>query len=412
MRRPLIAAGLLSAALLTAKLAFPVAALTDPTGAPIPGGIHLSFPLVNLLLAPLFDSWDGVTLLAMPRLHAFLIGALVLGATWSIGSAIRERRLRWGLATAKLALAIAALALFVFVGVAWRRSMARIAGVPDRTYVVDLHSHTTVSHDVKGWLQDDFDLEASRRWHAEGGFDVFFVTDHNRNDGWTASDLVGTPAACPGEELSLWRAHIVTLGNIDSIPRSLYADSAAGLARIFGESESRWHALTLASIPEYDDNHFGDLPDWIAQGVDGFEISNPAPKANRQRRERQDSVVSLARRSEKWLAGVTDQHGMAATVQSWTLIAATDQRWAGAAPGLPDPCPQILQRLAERPATGIQVVERHRLRVDSRWPLWSTTIAMVWEGWRAAGWAQVASWLCWIWLLAGISVTRHRKVEA
>jgi hypothetical protein len=261
---------------------------------------------------------------------------------------------------------------------------------------------------VKGWLQDDFDLEASRRWHARGGFDAFFVTDHNRIDGWKGQDLATAPVACPGEELSLWRAHIVTLGNTDSIPRGLYADSAPGLARIFGESESRWHALTLASIPEYDDNHFGDLPDWIAQGLDGFEISNPAPKANRQWRERQDSVVRLARRTEKWVAGVTDQHGMAATVQAWTLIANSDTRWAASPPEVPDLCARLLQQLATSRGVGVQVVERHRLRVDSAWPHWATPLALFWEGWRAAGWAQVASWLLWIWGIAILAARRGR----
>lgn len=410
MRRPLIVAALLSAALLTAKLVVPVAALSDPTGSPIPGGVHLSFPVFNLVFAPLFDAWDGVTLLAMPRLHAFLIGALLLGAAWAIGTAIRERRLRWGLATAKLAGWIAVLALFVAGGVAWRRPMARIAGVPEGLLVVDLHSHTNVSHDVKGWLQGDFDLEASRRWHARGGFDAFFVTDHNRIDGWQGKDLATSPVACPGEELSLWRAHIVTLGNTDSIPRGLYADSAIGLARLFGESESRWHALTLASIPEYDDNHFADLPDWIAQGVDGFEISNPAPKANRQGRVRQDSVARLAQRTGKWLAGVSDQHGMGATVQSWTLIGRIDVVDAG--PGVPALCGQILQRLGTEGFAATQVVERHRLRIDSAWPRWTTAVAVVWEGWRAAGWTQVVSWLLWIWLLASVSAARHQKGEA
>jgi hypothetical protein len=410
MRRPLIVAGVLSAALLTAKVAVPVAALTDPTGAPLPGGVHLSFPLLNLAFAPLFDTWDGVTLLAMPRLHAFLMGALVLGVAWSIGSAIRERRLRWGLATAKLAGVIAALALFVGAGAAWRRPMAHIAGVPDSLVVVDLHSHTNASHDVKGWLQGDFDLEASRRWHARGGFDAFFVTDHNRIDGWKGKDLATPPTACPGEELSLWRAHIVTLGNTDSIPRELYADSAAGLARLFGESERRWHALTLASIPEYDDNHFEHLAEWIAEGLDGFEVSNPAPKANRQWRERQDSVVRLAQRSGTFIAGVTDQHGMGATAQAWTLV--KDDRTAptAATPDLPYVCAMILHHLAARPAAGIQVVERHRVRLDSAWPLWTTPIAVIWEGWRAATWWQMLGWFFWIWQFALSSARRPKSV--
>ena len=255
---------------------------------------------------------------------------------------------------------------------------------------------------MKGWLQRDFDLETSRRWHARGGFDAFFVTDHNRIDGWQGhlAERDG-PVACPGEELSLWGAHIVVLGNTDSIPRGMYADLAPGIARLLRESESRWGGVTIASIPEYDENHFADLPVWIRDGVDGFEISNAAPKANRQSVVHRDSVIALARANGRWLAGVTDQHGMGATVQTWTLIPRTSRS--------SDPCKEALQALGSRGSGATQVVERHRLRVDSPWPIFATVIAVPWEGWRAAGVWQLVSWLAWIW---GISFVVGRRKRA
>ena len=405
-RRPLIVAASLSLLILLAKLAFPALALSDPTGTALPGGVHLAFPVLNLLFVPLFDSWDGVTLLAMPRLNAFLLGAVSLGAVWSVGTSIAEGRLRWGRATARLTLFIAGLGIFVLGGIRWRRPMAHLADVPAGYLVIDLHSHTNVSHDVKGWLQRDFDLETSRRWHARGGFDVFFVTDHNRIDGWSHGwsheQMAGNPVACPGEELSLWGAHIVVLGNTDSIPQSLYTDSAAGIARLFRESETRWGGVTLASIPEYDDNHFADLPQWIAEGVDGFEVSNPAPKANRQSVAHRDSVIALARANDRWLAGVTDQHGMGATVQTWTLVPRGEGQGA---------CVDVLTTLRTKGFTATKVVERHRLRIDSPWPMFATVIAVPWEGWRSAGWTQLVSWLAWIWGVALIASRRARKGE-
>jgi hypothetical protein len=56
MRRPLIVAGTLSTALLTARYIFPVAPLSDPAGGALPAGASLHFPTLNILLAPLFDS--------------------------------------------------------------------------------------------------------------------------------------------------------------------------------------------------------------------------------------------------------------------------------------------------------------------------------------------------------------------
>jgi hypothetical protein len=409
-RRPLIVAALLSLALLIPSLVFPVPALTDPTGGPLPTGLHLAFPVLNIILAPLFDAWDGVTLLAMPLLRAFLLGAVVLIATWSLAGAVANGQVRWLRATARLAMGVLGLGLFVLAGIRWRRPMAHLEGVPSDRWVVDLHSHTSLSHDAKGILQRDFDLETSRAWHSRGGYDAFFVTDHNLLNREALLPQEGNgktlpwPVACPGEELSLWGAHIVVLGNSDSIPKEMYADSAPGITRILLESGSRWHGVTLASVPEYDQNHFADLPEWIASGVDGFEVSNAAPKANQQSVTHRDSVIALARANGRWLAGVSDQHGMGATVQAWTLVPRID------APAydhsMPARCQQVLVALSTKGSAATQVIERHRLRVDSAWPRWATVIAVIWEGWRAAGMAQLASWLAWIW---GIALFRYRS---
>lgn len=406
-RRPLVIAALLSVALLAATLVFPVPALTDPTGAALPVGLHLAFPVLNIIFAPLFDAWDGVTLLAMPLLHAFLVGAVVLIAAWGLRGAVANGRVRWLRATARLAIGVLGLGLFVLAGIRWRRPMAHLAGVPNGWWVVDLHSHTSMSHDAKGILQRDFDLETSRAWHRRGGYDAFFVTDHNLLNRGALTESLSSPVACPGEELSLWGAHIVVLGNTDSIPKEMYADSAPGIARLLLESGTRWHGLTIASIPEYDENHFADLPQWIASGVDGFEVSNAAPKANRQTIAHRDSVIALAHTNGRWLAGASDQHGMGATVQAWTLVPRVEATTHDHS--MPALCQDLLLALSTAGGSATQVIERHRLRVDSRWPHWTTVVAVVWEGWRAAGMAQVVSWLTWIW---GIALLCYRSKPA
>lgn len=409
-RRPLIIAGIFSLLILVANAAFPVRAITDPARGALPAGLTLSYPTLNLVLAPLFDLWDGVTLLAMSRLHAFLVMAVGIIAAWSLLASRDRLGIRWLTATIRLTLGIVLLGLFILGGIRWRRPMAHLAGVPPGLWVVDLHSHTSESHDAKSLLQRDFDLETSRAWHRRGGFDAFFVTDHNLlNHEVLAKGAHGTPVACPGEELSLWGAHIVLLGNTDSVPRSAYADSEAGIERLFQQSESLWHALTLASIPEYDENHFRDLPRWITAGVDGLEISNAAPKANEQTQWSRDSVVRLAAAGGRWVAGVTDQHGMGGTVQAWTLVPHTDV--LATIPGAAPLCEEIVERLTHDGTAATQVVERHHLRPDSRWPYWATIIAVPWEAWRSAGVGQLVSWLGWTWVIALLSALRRTPVR-
>ena len=54
----------------------------------------------------------------------------------------------------------------------------------------------------------------------------------------------------------------------------------------------------------------------------------------------------------------------------------------------------------------VQVVERHRLRVDAWWPLWLTPIGLLWETWRGMGWEMTVAWLAWIWSLWVVARTR------
>jgi hypothetical protein len=79
---------------------------------------------------------------------------------------------------------------------------------------------------------------------------------------------------------------------------------------------------------------------------------------------------------------------------------------------MPGRCREILQILGSQGFGATQVVERHRLRVDAWWPRWTTPVAVVWEGWRAAGWIQVFSWLTWIWGVALFGVRRPREDPA
>ncbi|MGH7533163.1 MAG: PHP domain-containing protein, partial [Gemmatimonadales bacterium] len=285
MRRPLIVATGLTAGMLLAR-AFGAPALADPTGAALPPSLHLHFPLLNILLAPLFDAWDGVSMLGMRQLVAFFIWSAVAIVAWRVGArAASSKRLSVRSLLAEFAIVLGgvlALLLFGLVGLVWHRPMVSLAGAPAGQLVVDLHSHTNVSHDVQGTLMRGFDAEAARRWHRRAGFEVFFVTDHNRIDGIPANGgpAGASPTLCPGEEVSAADQHVVLLGNTTLVDNHDYGDSLSGILRLFRDAGPRFGAVAIASIPEYDKNHFHDLMKFADAGVRGFEIVNGAPKAN------------------------------------------------------------------------------------------------------------------------------------
>jgi hypothetical protein len=397
----------LTAGLLLAR-AWPAPPLTDPLGDPLPPALHLTYPALYVLFAPLFTLWDGVSMLSMSRLEGFLTGLLVLYLAWRVSRGL-WRRIAWsdrppprapvrrelGLFAASLA----ALALFVGAGLLWHRPMAALAGAGPGTVVFDTHSHTNVSHDVQGTLMRGYDTEANLRWHRRAGFDAVFVTDHNTVAGLRPH--AGPPARCPGIEVSAWRAHVVLLGDSVPVDQRRYNGSLDGLERLLRESDSVYGALSVLSLPEYERNHQGRLDSLVAAGADGFEIVNAAPKANEITRVRRDSVVALARRTNRFVVGASDSHGWGATSMVWNLLPGTGNRPTGGAA-----CAAVLEGL-RRGFGATRIIERHRLRADSGWPGWLTPEGVLWETWRGMSRPLTIAWLAWVWFLWAAARRRY-----
>ncbi|MGE3527480.1 MAG: PHP domain-containing protein, partial [Gemmatimonadales bacterium] len=370
---------------IVAALVLGTPALSDPTGAALPPSVHLHFPWLNLIFAPLFDLWDGVSMLSLSRLKAWAVWLAAFYVVWRIVTGIRRRRREPDAGPPvgvirELGLALLALALFlgfVGAGMLWHRPMAGLAGVPADWLAVDMHTHTNASHDVKGTLMGGYDAQANRRWHARAGFDAEFITDHNTIDGWLAALPPGAPHPdsthltlnhqppflCPGIEVSAWRAHIVLLGATEAVDRSGYADSLGGVLQLFRDAWPRYRAVAIASIPEYDRNHWNNLGAFVRAGVDGFEIVNAAPKANEFSRAHRDSVIALARGAGLLLTGVSDNHGWGATSMAWTLVSLPGWR----TPGF-DVCGRMVDLLHAHETDRVQIVERHHLQADAWWP--------------------------------------------
>jgi hypothetical protein len=407
---PLVVPAAVTLLLLAARLAA-APALSDPVEGSAPDSLYLGTPLLYLAFAPFFTLWDGLSMLSMSRLEGFLTGVLMLYLVWRSAHAWLRRRtgsplVSWTRELAILAISIGLFLGFIIIGAVWHRPMLSLEGVGRDQRVVDFHSHTNVSHDVRDTWMRGFDAEANRRWHARAGFDAVFITDHNTVAGLGTGDLEpGSedqrthPVLCPGIEVSAWRAHIVLLGDTLPVERHRYNGSLEQLLTLLRSSDSAYGALSVASLPEYQRNHWSRLDQLTAAGLDGFEIVNAAPKANELGQAQRDSVIALARLQNRFVVGVSDSHGWGSTNMVWNLVPV---RYEGSAGG---PCEAVLGQLRTGfPA--VQVIERHRLRPDTWWPMWLTPIGVVWETWRSMGWALTISWLVWLW---GVSIWRWRR---
>ena len=398
--RPGIAAPLLLTLGLALALAAGTAPLGDPLGGPLPQGVHLALPWGYLMAAPLFTLWDGVSMLSMRRLEGFLAGTALLFALWRVTRGLRRRGVTVPGEIAALGGALALLAGFIAGGMLWHRPMASLAGVPAEEAVVDFHSHTRASHDVGGTLMDRYDAAANLAWHRRAGFDAVFLTDHNTMT-WPAGPP-GRPVACPGIEISAWKAHILLLGDSTAVNRATYGRDLAGLLALLRSGDSTG-ARSVASIPEYVRNHWTRLDTLVANGLDGFEIVNASPKANELTQARRDTVVALARRTGRFVLGVSDHHGWGATSMVWNLV--TVPGWRAAPERV---CAGVLRRL-DSGFGAVRIVERHRLRPDSRWPHLLTPAGVVWESWRSMGVPAAASWTLWVW--GAWAIVRRRRAR-
>jgi hypothetical protein len=329
-------------------------------------------------------------MLSMSRLRGFFIGLLIFYPVWRI-IRLRQGRISWWGELRALVASVVLLCLFVLAGALWHRPMLALQGSAPGEIVVDFHSHTNASHDVKDTWMRGFDAEANRRWHRRAGFDAFFITDHNNVNGLDTRHRPEAPAICAGIEVSAWHSHIVLLGDSLPVDRGRFDGSLAELLGLFRASRAEFHAFSVASLPEYRRNLWDRLDTLLAAGLDGFEIVNASPKANELTRAERDRVVRLAQQRDRFVVGVSDSHGWGATSMVWNLVRVPQS------PG--DLCSGILQRLGDG-FEAVRIVERHRLRPDDWWPLPLTPVGVVWETWRSMGTALTWSWLLWIWIAA------------
>ncbi|HEY6809073.1 MAG TPA: hypothetical protein VI160_09830 [Gemmatimonadales bacterium] len=293
-------------ALVCASALAPLPPLVDAVTGAVPGDADLSRPVLYVLFAPVSNVLDALAFLTVERAEALLLTWAAALAAWGLLARgdWRRRALRAALApVAVLALAGAAVVL--------PRPVPSLVEGDSAATVIDYHAHTESSHDGrKGWTYDDL-----ARWHAAQGFQASYVTDHNvpsvTHDG-------GAIPLLPGVEWSVYRQHIVALGPVRPIARDSFSRDTPSMLGVFAALHKQG-AIAIASIPEYWENHREDLDQFIAAGVDGFEIVNCAPKALRFSSADRRDVLDLARTHDLLVTGASDNHGWGKVTCVWNV---------------------------------------------------------------------------------------------
>lgn len=342
------------------------------TGAPA-GDADLSRPALYVVIAPISDLLDAVTFMSMSRAIWFLATwVLVLGGLGVLRPGSTVRRVLRTLVGVLVPFAVAAAAVLLPRPVP---SLATIDQTESGLTVVDFHSHTERSHDGR----KDWTLERLGEWHAEQGFQAAYVTDHNTP--FVGSNDDGPIPLLPGVEWSVYQQHVVVLGTVTQIDLAPYSHDTPGMVGLFAAMHSQG-ALAIASLPEYQEHHWDDLGQFVAAGVDGFEIVNCAPKALAFSTAERQAVIKLARSHDLMVTGASDNHGWGKVTCVWNMTHEGAHGFSGS-------------HVIARPVALAQG--------DAAAP--TAAVSQLWLMFRALSWPERMSWLTWIaliWIYRGI----------
>jgi hypothetical protein len=413
--------GLLTVAgLVVLSAAFSVAPLHDAATFGAVSEVSLRRPTGYLLLAPLSNVLDTLTLMSVRQHIAIVLTIIAAYAIWwwrvgrvglaSIAPARRALR-----EAARIGVGIVLLVgLYAAVGI-MPRPMAALEAGPD-ILVVDFHSHTRFSHDGR----PDWTAEDVRAWHRDAGFNVAYITDHRTfegaRDGWSNNPAQAGDGTVllPGIEV-VWRGEHVNVLDADRMYRGLFDD----LLRDIDEK-----ALTIASAlpgaePVLVETVPGDLSKMVAarglgtEGVRAIEVVDGAPRGLGQTRRERARIVHLADSLNLALVAGSDHHGWGHTAAGWTLMFLPE--WRAMSDEQVSKSISTIIRNTGRRAT--RVVERYVADTEHGVALPLTVPLVGWGMFRALSSDERIVWLAWalvlylIWRVVDVR-RRERELES
>jgi hypothetical protein len=369
---------------------------------------HLVRPLGYVVLAPLSNVFDTLTLLSLRQHIALFVGLAVLFALWRSVRAWRGRttRRRHVIATAVF---VSSFALVYAAGTLIPRPMAALVADDANILIADFHSHTTASHDGHQ------SVEALRRWHERAGYNVVYVTDHASVAGAERGIANNpTPAGVgvtllQGIEVTWNGEHVAILG-----AQRTYNGLLTSNLRDVDE-----HALRLASTlggrePVVIWNHphqLNRLPLATGPGTAGvraIELVNGAPDDIDEIRRNRREIIALAQGNNLALTAGSDNHGWGYAAPGWTLLRIFG--WRGMTGDALDI--RIERALREAGAGATRVVERRVADPgDSKLALAFTVFAAPARMLTTISTDERIAWLIWTWLMAAaVWMWRRRRV--
>ncbi len=346
---------------------------------------RLHYPFWHIVFSPFMGLADLVTNFSMKEDFVLVAYAFIL-------SLVCLRRKAW--------LGAAGFIAFIAWGALVPRPMGRLVTRDPDVLLIDFHSHSQYSHDGR----KNFTPLKNMQWHMAQGYDAAFITDHNRVEAAQQAKALSETEwkdngyrSLQGEEVSLFKTHLVILGNGDKIDNRLYDSDASKIPSFIRDMHEKGLPV-IASLPEYwfyhwDGSRLGTIDDFAAWGMDGFEIINSAPKALDFPLEYRRRIVDLCRTHHLCMTGISDNHGYGYATAAWNAMALPG--WRQLSPEQIEPV--VIKTLKDRGPDAVQVLERVRYEPQTRWQYVAAPLGALVIYVRLLQPAQAVSWVLWIW---------------
>ncbi len=366
-------------------------------------GMRLAISREFAILAPFCTLLDMQALLTIPQHIAVLVTLLLGYVAWRTAAFMRGttypvwRYEMGGLMTTVLLAPV----MLLLVNVLFPRPMSRLVVDDPDVVVVDVHAHTASSRDAR----PDWTQERVRRWHAESGFHVAYITDHKRFGG-AMDALLSNPEQAgdgvvllSGLEMRSGGQHVNVLSM--TLAESTYIVHGDHVVKGIRLEDGR-APIIVQTIPF-------TVPMFAGAGQDSLprttllELNDGAPKGLTFGLKRHAELLRLADSLNLALVAGSDNHGWGNTASGWTLVTL---------PGWRDMSPKELAvKLEAQFATGRRashVVERRTPLLLSVPQVALTVPVMFLSAARGLTPPERISWVVWGWsvLLMRLGIRR------
>ena len=364
-------------------------------------------PMSYVVIAPLSNVLDTLTLISLRQHIALVVGLVLLFVAWRVVHhwlAGPDHRPRHRVASLGFA---GAIVLLYAASAFLPRPMASLVTDNPSILRVDFHSHTNASHDGHQ------SVERLRSWHERAGYDVAYVTDHG-NVSAAERGVAANPATAANGVMTLqgievtWDGEHVTILGAERFYRGLLTEN---------RRDVDVRGLEIASViatrePVVIWNHphdLGRLPIASGPGTGGvraIEVINGAPDDRDASRRNRDAIVALAARSNLALTIGSDNHGYGYATPGWTLMRLFG--WRALAGD--DLTARIERSIRDGGTASTRVVERRIADPGSELALGATLFTVPARMLTTLSGEERMAWLVWTWLLtAAVWWFRRRR---